>query len=392
MDHRKLQKFLPFAHRNKVPVMLWGPTGIGKTTAVYEYGEKIGAKVIVLHLASQEPGDLIGLPFRDPENNTTVHLRPEWLPKEDDPGKYIFFLDEFNRAPKFVLACMFPFILEGRLHTHFVPKDSWIIVAGNPNDDDYDVTEMHDRALISRLCHVKLAPDPQEWLDRYTEGVHDAVVKVIAKEPQFLAFGSCEIGFDVRPDARAITNMGAALKNIKPEEFTAFGFEFMAGCVGQTMAEVIRKEWKDGFENISAIDILDSYSKVRKQVQKFSNVSTVRNDILAAANRKLVTEIKRRGEEEGVLKEKQLENLKTWIKDIPRDSAQSLLTLFGSNEYRILDVFKQLMLDLGEDDDLFIRILEANDAEEAAKMKSEAATKAAKKTNHKSLSKPSLVR
>lgn len=371
MDHRKMQKFLPFAHRNRVPVMLWGPTGIGKTTGVYEYGEKIGAKVVVLHLASQEPGDLVGLPFRDPENNTTVHLRPEWLPKEDDPGKYIFFLDEFNRAPKFVLACMFPFILEGRLHTHFVPKDSWIIVAGNPNDDDYDVTELHDRALISRLCHIKLAPDPQEWLDRYTEGVHEAVVKVVAKEPQFLGFGSCEIGFDVRPDARAITNMGNALKTIKPEEFSSFGFEFMAGCVGQTMAEAIRKEWRDGFENISATDILDNYTKIRKNVLKFANVSTVRNDILAAANRKLVTEIKKRGES-GVIKGKSLEHLKSWIKDIPRDSAQSLLALFASGEYNTLDVFKQLMLDLGEDEELYVRILEANDAKEAEKMKAEA--------------------
>ena len=123
MNHEQLQKFLPFVHRNRVPIMLWGPTGIGKTTAIYEYAEAVGATVVTLHLASQEPGDLVGLPGR--VDNKTVWLRPEWLPDEDDDGQYIFFLDEFNRGPKYVLACMFPFLLEGRLHTHRVPKNSF---------------------------------------------------------------------------------------------------------------------------------------------------------------------------------------------------------------------------------------------------------------------------
>lgn len=380
MNHRTLQKFLPFAHQHKTPVIFWGPTGCGKTTAVYEYAERIGAKCIVLHLATQEPGDLIGLPFRDPETNRTVWARPDWLPDEDDEGKYIFFLDEFNRAPKYVLAGMFPFILEGRLHTHRVPKNSWIVAAANPNQDEYDVTEIHDRALISRLCHVKLAPDPQEWLDRYTESLHDAVIKVVAKEPQFLGFSSCELGFDIMPDARAVTNMGLALEQIKPEEFRKFGFEYMAGCVGQTMAEAIRKEWRDGFENISATDILDNYKKIRSTVKKFSAVSASRLDILAAANRKLITEIKKRGEgKDKTISGKALNNLKSWIKDIPRDAAQSLLSQFASPEYNQIDVFKQLMLDLGDDEELYIRILEANDMEEAERMKKENEKKKSKK-------------
>lgn len=369
MDHSKAQKFLPFAHRNRVPVIWWGPTGIGKTTMMQEYADSVGAKLITLHLATQEPGDLVGLPFRDPDMNTTIWLRPEWLPAEDDEGKYIFFLDEFNRGPKYVLAAMFPFILEGALHTHRVPKDSWVVAAANPNDDDYDVTELHDKALISRLCHVKLIPNAQQWLDKYTDQVAEAVTKVVAKEPQFLGFGSCELGFKVESDARAIHLMGQALSGIKPEEFRSFGFEYMAGCVGETMANAIQKQWKDNFENLSPMDILDNYKKVRKSVQKWSNVSTVRNDIIGAANRKLVTEIKKRGEgDKKKISGKQLENLKQYIKDIPRDSAQSILALFASGEYNTLKVFKDLMLELGEDEELYIRILEANDAEEAKRL------------------------
>jgi len=395
MNHKTLQNmFLPFVHRNRVPTILWGPTGIGKTTAIYEYGERVGAKVIVLHLASQEPGDLVGLPTREGMNLTTeqqadllkkfievhrnadpdsiVHKlsrskttwsRPEWLPQEDDDGKYIFFLDEFNRAPKYVLACMFPFILEGKLHTHRVPKNSWIVAAANPSGgEEYDVTEIRDRALISRLCHIDIKPTKEEWLIRHDGIVHEVVHKVVSKNPELLGFDHSERGFEVRPDARAVTNLGITLKNITKEEWAAFGYEYCEGCAGKETAAMIEKEWKNKLESISPEDVLNNYKKIRGDVKSYSAVENVRNDVIGGCNNKLLVLIKKLG----TLTEGQTNNLQTYLKDIPRDSVGAFLIQAASGEeYCGDEVFKKLMINLGKDQDLYLYILEANSKLEA---------------------------
>jgi hypothetical protein len=410
MNHKTLQQFFPFVHRNKVPVILWGPTGIGKTTSIYEYGKKVNANVVVLHLASQEPGDLVGLPTREGMNLTgeqqadlikkfvearpdddiesivkklsrtkTTWSRPEWLPSEDDEGQYIFFLDEFNRAPKYVLACMFPFILEGKLHTHRVPKNSWIVAAANPGGgEEYEVTEIRDRALISRLCHIELKPTKEEWLF-YTDGiVHEVVHKVIAKNPELLSFDTEPLGFEIRSDARNVTNCGITLKNITKEEWGLFGYEYCAGCCGKSAASMFEKEWKSKLESISPDDVLNHYKKIRGDVKSFSSVENIRNDIIGGCNSKLLVMIKKIGT---ALTDEQLANLKQYLKDIPRDSAGAILMpMAAGEEYSQDEIFKKLMVLLGKDHDLYVYILEANSKAEAEREKAKKEKeKAAKK-------------
>jgi len=379
MNHTQLQKFLKFAHKNRVPVMLWGPTGIGKTTAIYEYGQMCDAKVITLHLASQEPGDLVGLPGREnltPEEQKaaiekglkdrtgrTIWLRPQWMPDENDPGKYIFFLDEFNRGPKYVLACMFPFLLEGRLHTHRLPKDSWVIAAGNPADDNYDVTEIHDKALISRLCHIKLTPTAQEWLDRHEGIIDSSVHSVIAKEPGHLQFDSCDLGFKIEPDARAITSVGIALKGMSNEEFEDFGYEYIEGCVGPTLASMIVQERRKQLQSISPDEILKQYlpranskvkmTKARQKVLAMAKGANIRSDVIGGANRKLVAYL---GKREKKLSKYEVACLTQYLKDIPADASQALLEQLANN-------FSQIMRELSKDDELYEKMRKANEYE-----------------------------
>jgi hypothetical protein len=365
MNHVKLQKMFEFAHRNKLPLMMWGHTGIGKTTSVYEYAERIGAKVIPLYLSTQDQGDLIGLPGR--VDNRTVWMKPEWLPAEDDPGKYIFFLDELNRAPRFVWQAMFPFILEGRLHTHVVPKDSWVIAAGNPQGtDDYDVTEMYDKALISRLCHVKLTPDIGEWLSRYDGKIDDSVHRVIAKEPAHLQFNTFDYGFTIQPDARAITRMATALKDMSHEEFESFGYEFVEGCVGTTLASMVIQERRNMLISIDPEDVLKRYSKIRDKVKSISEGEMMRNDVLGGANRKLISYLKgQKGDKKEIkLTEREWKNLAEYLKDIPRDACQAFLTMLINNQ-DMYDILKQL----STDKDLFKRVEEANMFDSSKKTK-----------------------
>ena len=56
--------------RNGVMPNLVGYTGVGKTTMVEEIARRTGRKLINLNLATQEPGDLIRLPY---EKNGGTH-------------------------------------------------------------------------------------------------------------------------------------------------------------------------------------------------------------------------------------------------------------------------------------------------------------------------------
>lgn len=418
MDHKTLSEFLPFAHENKVPVILWGPTGIGKTTCIYEYAERVGVKrenVHVLHLASQEPGDLVGLPTREglnlsaeqqlelleklaelrPDDDVedlvaklsktrTTWSRPEWMPDEDDEEEHIFFLDEFNRGPKYVLACMFPFILEGRMHTHKVPKNSWIIAAGNPGGgEDYDVTEIRDRALISRLCHITVRPTPEEWLIRHKDVVHDAVHKVVSKHTELLGFDSEPMGFEIEADARSLDHLGRVLRNINREQWQAFGVELCIGCVGKTAAAAIEQEWRDNLESIAAEDVLNNYGKIRGDVKTFSSVSNIKSDVIAGAINQLLVHIKKMGERKEDLSDDQIENLARFLGDIPRDSSQAFLVQVAAGDQFCNDeIFKTTMVRLGKKHrEVYVYLLEASSRKEAEREKKKQKEK--KKTKKK---------
>ena len=71
---------------------------------VQAFAEQEGWKLAYCAPAQfEEMGDLHGLPMRlDPDgipgtgDETTVHMPPDWVPKEEGPG--ILLLDDINRA------------------------------------------------------------------------------------------------------------------------------------------------------------------------------------------------------------------------------------------------------------------------------------------------------
>ena len=146
-----------------IPLMVCGNHGIGKTCITEEIGKALGYSVVVLNLANQTPEDLIGIPKQD---GNGFH-RPSWM-NTDPKVKTLYFLDEINRAPKYVLSSMFNFINEGRIHHHSILPTDVIIGASNPDSDSYDVTMFDDIAWNSRFCHLYLTPTRREFINYLT--------------------------------------------------------------------------------------------------------------------------------------------------------------------------------------------------------------------------------
>ena len=88
-DAKRWLKILAEKEVHVAPLFV-GPMGIGKSDIVKQVTNELGLGFIDLRLAQMEPGDLIGIPYRD--GDRTSWAKPEWFPKEGTKG--ILHLDE----------------------------------------------------------------------------------------------------------------------------------------------------------------------------------------------------------------------------------------------------------------------------------------------------------
>lgn len=142
-----------------VPCLI-GNTGVGKTDLVKQLAQTHKKKLIIINTAIVNVDDLSGFPYR--EGNVMKWAIPDWFPREKD---CILFLDEFNRADKQVINALMPLLLSSELHySAKLPEDCWVIVAFNPDTDDYDmVNSFDDLAISSRLFKLEVTNDPESW-------------------------------------------------------------------------------------------------------------------------------------------------------------------------------------------------------------------------------------
>lgn len=117
----------------RVPVLIWGDPGEGKT-AVVESASRLGWHVESLIISHYEPSDFAGLPVITPDGNVNL-AAPGWARRlADHAGPSIAFFDEFSTAsPSLQAAALRPL-------THFevgslkLPDTVSFVAAANPSD------------------------------------------------------------------------------------------------------------------------------------------------------------------------------------------------------------------------------------------------------------------
>ena len=169
----ELERILAVAHRAWRPVLLEGPTGVGKSEVVAGVAERLGIGLLVLDLSLLEPPDLIGLPFR--EDGRTVYAAPAILP---EGGEGILPLEELNRAERYIRQPALQLLSARALHQYTLPEGWSVFAAINPEGEDYEVTPL-DPALRARFCALRVHASRREWLTwAERERLHPAVLHV----------------------------------------------------------------------------------------------------------------------------------------------------------------------------------------------------------------------
>ena len=116
------------------------------------------------------------------------YLPMETFPLEGDPipegySGWLLFLDEFNSASIAVQAAGYKLILDRMVGQKNLHKHVAVVCAGNLETDGAIVNPM-STAMQSRLAHLELVTDVNQWLDwAYENGIHRFITSYIKFKP-----------------------------------------------------------------------------------------------------------------------------------------------------------------------------------------------------------------
>jgi len=116
----------------RIPVLLWGEPGSGKTAAV-ESAAKLGWHVETLIISHYEPSDFTGLPML--ADGQVAFAPPSWAIRlRDNPGPSIAFFDEFSTASPALQAAALRPLTHYQIGDLQLPDTVSFVAAANPAD------------------------------------------------------------------------------------------------------------------------------------------------------------------------------------------------------------------------------------------------------------------
>ena len=145
----------------KIPVMLRGRHGIGKSEVIYQFAEEMGLPVVERRVAQMSEGDILGLP-KQADNGTTEFLPPKWFKRAMDEPVVLFF-DEIGRGTMQVSQSIFEISGSRKVAGNHLHEDT-IVVAADNWGNEYHVQTL-DPAGLDRWVVVDFDPTIQEWLN-----------------------------------------------------------------------------------------------------------------------------------------------------------------------------------------------------------------------------------
>lgn len=153
----------------KLVPMIVGSPGLGKSAIVQEVANDLNLKVIDERLATSDPTDMRGFPNVNRETGRSGYLPMDTFPLEGDalPEGYdgwLLFLDELNSADKDVQKAAYKLIYDRMVNQTPLHERCVIVAAGNLDTDNAIVEEL-STALQSRMIHMQVALNHEDWLD-----------------------------------------------------------------------------------------------------------------------------------------------------------------------------------------------------------------------------------
>lgn len=158
MTFSDTQAALGLAVAARIPVLLWGAPGQGKTTVIEALAASNEMHLETVLASIREPSDFAGLPYVVDGRATLI--APDWAQSIADAttaGKTgVLFLDEVSTATPAVQAALLRVVLDRKVGDTYLGDDVAVIAAANPPEiaaDGWDLAP----PMANRFLHLDWA-------------------------------------------------------------------------------------------------------------------------------------------------------------------------------------------------------------------------------------------
>lgn len=230
-----LARLLAVSIRERLPVLLTGAPGTGKSDIVAQAVHAVGADMILSHPAVADPTDAKGLPWKSTDSDSATFLPFGDLARALAATKpTVWFLDDLGQASPAVQASFMQLLLARRVNDHVLPDHITFIAATNRRTDRAGVSGILEPVKSRFATIVELEPHIDDWRDwAVRNGVAHEVIAFLRFMPQHLINFKPTADMTNSPCPRTWFRVSQWLKADLPRdlEFAAY-----AGAVGEGAA------------------------------------------------------------------------------------------------------------------------------------------------------------
>ncbi len=164
-----LDHILDSATYARVPLLLWGPPGVGKSAAVTAWAKRRKLPCWTVIASLREPADFGGLPIvgKGNDGEASVTFAPPRFAQEAARDGGVIFLDELTTAPPAVQAALLRAVVDRAFgDLEMDPEKVTILAAANPPEmaaGGWDLAP----PLANRFLHHTFALSPTDWVESF---------------------------------------------------------------------------------------------------------------------------------------------------------------------------------------------------------------------------------
>jgi len=310
----------------RLPVLIRGRHGVGKSEVVYMIARQRGLPVVERRASQMTEGDLLGLPdtadLSDGRKATTWNA-PDWLVTAcTEP--VVLFLDEVDRATMEVRQGLFELTDSRKINGWHLHPETLIIAAvnGGEHGSQYQVGEM-DPAELDRWTVFDIEPSVEDWLGWASGKVDGVLWDFVNHNRQHLEHTDDYEPNKVYPSRRSWVRFARTTESLGL--FAEDGnrdllLNLATGFVGFEAAVALRDFVQKYEYQVSVEDILDrgEFDKIAKwgindhaaMVEKMQGANTFADSLTDA----------------------QVTNLATWFVSMPSEICMKLWSAIGDAE------------------------------------------------------------
>jgi hypothetical protein len=160
----QLDTLLSAAVPARLPVLITGAPGIGKTDIVESTASKLGFDLLVSHPVVSDPTDFKGLPFANGQSTEATFLPFGDLSIAINAERpMVWFFDDLGQAPQSVQSACMQLFLARRINGHKVSDHVTFIGATNRRTDRAGVSGILEPVKSRFASIVELCPDLDSW-------------------------------------------------------------------------------------------------------------------------------------------------------------------------------------------------------------------------------------